>query len=781
MVAEFSVTDQYTIDSHTLKVNTSTPENETEETLFTIGEDVIYGYAKVTDSSGDPVNGVDLELSQIDPNGSIRDTRPSDVEAALLTEADGWSSRGIAFDSRPPKGSGWIQRASVKTAHNGNTGSNDQLISMLSAFTANKNISILMGPVNGVPNTIDGVVPTNGEHLKKGDRVLMGFAFLFSGVRTRVDTDTVPRFRIDRFNQTSSKVETLQSDLTWKASGDAGYAEHFFDFKTEVENLEWVASFGTAGQGVTTSNGYVVDTATWPAGLVVVTVKFKYESQEFLDDEYFYMIDGTITRQHVAHPIAEDLTVTQYYKNNALEATAISDGGTAYVRSATTLKVIGAKGENNEVSVTWDGVTYTESDPELTTPTSTTWEFAGPVGTETSGKTLSVSQPGQVSRSVTVVVDRTVPVIDNFAFTGMTVGTASGTPMYRGEYVKWTWTTSDANSGIQNVTFSYPDGDFLTGEPSSGTAASTTGYIRTSSSTPVTGTRRITITAIDRAGNTSTADITAHFEALPAVPGFASVADHKGNESPFTLYTTDFGITSYDDNTAGVTASLSAALEDCRNSAIDDTYIRIASGTLAIATGTLNDIAGNVGPHVLNSNVSSQSSGLAKNVTVSYGDQYYQTDSTTVGNYDYNAQKNNDINNDPTLISFGDLGLNNSDVESFYDADTARIIAQSGLTIIDGFAKATANGAQVSARISLTANNAGNDQYAIRMRGPSGEVSEIDGFTVEWKTTAASTWNTVTSGTTFTGPVGAAALDVRLTWSLSTDPDIEVISVGYIE
>jgi hypothetical protein len=279
---EWSVSSAYTVLVRTQKE--ATRNADPQDTQFTIGEDVIYEFVNVVDASGDAVVGAVYDVSQINPAGSTTQSF-----TGLTTSTGGWNADpGQAFDTRAPAGTGWTQRATLTSAgaNNGNTGTDDQSISMLSAFTANKAIITGFGPVHGVPNTkgatLGRATAIEGDVAAPGDRVILGVAFLVDGVRTAVDASPIPAFLLARFNQSTSKVEVLQSDFSWKDQDDAGYATHFFDFKTSLEaGLEWVAQFGTAAQGVTSGVGYVTDTGDWPAGQVFMVVRAYYNSQPF--------------------------------------------------------------------------------------------------------------------------------------------------------------------------------------------------------------------------------------------------------------------------------------------------------------------------------------------------------------------------------------------------------------------------------------------------------------------------------------------------------------------
>jgi len=285
--AEWSVSATYTVESRTQK--TSERTGDAESTQFTIGEDVVYNFAHVADASGDDVDGARVDFFQINPSNA-----QTQQQLDIATGSDGWApDPGQVFDSRAPAGVGWIQRATINSdaANNGNSGTNDQSIAMLSAFTANKAVITGFGAIAGVPNTAGYDTHVLGEIPRPGDRLLVGVAIIVEGTRTAPDATPVPTFSLAQFNQSTAKVEVLQSDGTWKDQDDVGYEMHFFDFKQGVEPddgtggsgdaLEWIATIGTAGQGVTTGNGYVFDTATWLPGSIFVVAQLHLDAQSF--------------------------------------------------------------------------------------------------------------------------------------------------------------------------------------------------------------------------------------------------------------------------------------------------------------------------------------------------------------------------------------------------------------------------------------------------------------------------------------------------------------------
>lgn len=312
-VGEWQVSATYTVLTRTQKEATRNADPLDDK--FTIGEDVIYHFAEVRDATGDVVSGAVLDFFQINPASST-----TQQFLAHTTSGDGWteSSPGQAFDSRAPAGTGWKQRSTITGAgaNNGNSGTDDLDITMLSAFTANKNIIPSLGPVAGIPNTLGYMPPTEGNHLKPGDLALGGLAFLVNGVRTT--PDSAPSLLFARFNIQTQKAEVLQTDGTFQSktlpngSPNPAYIEdvngrpNFFPLKFQTpEGLEWLAFWGTAAQiqaaagvppGSESAVGYVMDTGTWATGKIYVVSHLLYNSQPFYDDEWEVFIGSS--RQH---------------------------------------------------------------------------------------------------------------------------------------------------------------------------------------------------------------------------------------------------------------------------------------------------------------------------------------------------------------------------------------------------------------------------------------------------------------------------------------------------
>jgi hypothetical protein len=541
---------------------------------------------------------------------------------------------------------------------------------------------------------------------------------------------------------------------------------------------------------------------------------------------------ATTSHRHVAGTdITQVLTLDQYKREVNESFRSFDTGATpkkAYVRDSSGLAIKGKcrlVASRSNFRVTYNGVTYSEgtganvgkildgSGNVVGTITEgasdADWECQGnrsgagnaniPPGTETSSRTLEVLEDGQIKQSATVVVDRTAPVITTFAHSGMTRGTAAGTPMRRGEYVRWTWTVSDASSGVDTRVLSQPSGSYLTSPANPGADSGTSSYTRTSSSAPTSGTRTLRLTVTDKAGNTATADLTHHFESLPALSAPSSPSVASSNQSPKSLFNADRAETSYPDSqiTAGCTIpNLSA----CRNSGTDNTSLVIINGTLTVSGTTRNSVAGATSQTGLTATASSQASALGRDVKFRVTDQHYQTaDSAAFGNFDYNAEKANDFTSDPGLVS-PFAGLNKVNAESFYDADTPADASSRGIItgqatsggknttgnakIEGGFAKKVTAGqvADVQVRVAIPTNRASNNQYGIKLRGASGELGAADGMSVAWRAAGSSdAYVTVTIGAAFTGPTGATALDVRISWSASATPDVEAAYLGFIE
>lgn len=267
---EWTITNQYTLQVKTQKAPTY--NEDPADTIFTIGDDAIYTFCQVIDAHGDVVSNAAVDYDQIDPNSVVSD------EKAAVTGANGWTN-AVVFQPNTPKGQ-WVIQGDVFN-HNGNVGTGTQTLEHVSAFSANKTIVTGFGPANNVPNSVAGRQTAQpGDLAKPGDRLLVGLTMVVQGFREPFSA--APVFQVARFNQVTSKIESLQADYTWKALGDAGFTEHFFDYKVPLEGgLEWIASFGTAAQGVTATNGYVVDTATWPPGNVFIVVSGILAGQRF--------------------------------------------------------------------------------------------------------------------------------------------------------------------------------------------------------------------------------------------------------------------------------------------------------------------------------------------------------------------------------------------------------------------------------------------------------------------------------------------------------------------
>jgi hypothetical protein len=514
----------------------------------------------------------------------------------------------------------------------------------------------------------------------------------------------------------------------------------------------------------------------------------------------------TTSHRHLTDTdITNSLFINQYRRDPA-ESTRNFSSTVGYSRGVSggnNLHITGAKEADKDVLVTWRGVTYTVTDNpgnfNATSVAGTTWEFRGDPGTETAGETFEIQQAGNLTQTVTVIVDRTAPVITTWLLgdfqagkgTGQHHGATVGDPAIRGEYVRMDYAFSDSNSGIDSRSVSEPDGDVIN-SMSINNDSGTTGWNRLTSGAPTSGSRRARVTVTDKAGNSSTADEDIFLTGLPTSPTYASTVVLLSNEYPATLHTTDHSATPYDDNSVSATATTTFAVDECRNSATDNTAMQLLSGTLSISTGTDNDIDGET-VWTITTGVSNQSSSLSRTIKFRLTDQHYRTvESATFGDYSYNAQKSNDLTSDFTAVGFGDLGLNNSGAETLLDAVAAPrtssdarisgggIISITASSIVDGFVKPTTSSAVIEVRVPLAVNNAANNQYAIRMQGAAGQVGELAGLSVEWSPSGAGSWTSATTGTTFTGPTGAAELDVRVSWS-ATSPDIEAIVVGYVE
>lgn len=514
----------------------------------------------------------------------------------------------------------------------------------------------------------------------------------------------------------------------------------------------------------------------------------------------------TTSHRHLTDTDVTNSLFINQYRRDPSESTRNFTSTVGYSRGGSgsnNLHITGTKEADKDVLVTWRGVTYTITDDpgnfNATSVAGTSWEFRGDPGTETAGEEFEIQQAGNLTQTVTIVVDRTAPVITTWALgdfqsgkgTGQHHGASAGDPVIRGEYIRMDYAFSDSNSGVEDRSISEPDGDIIN-TMNVNNDSGTTSWNRIRSVAPTSGSRRVRISVTDRAGNTSFADDAIYLTDLPASPTYVSTVPLLGNEYPATLHTTDHAATPYDDNSVSATATTTFAIDECRNSATDNTSMQLRSGTLSVSTATNSDIDGDT-VWTLTSSVSNQSSSLSRTVKFILTDQYYRSvESATFGDYSYNAQKANDLTSDFTAVGFGDLGLNNSGAETFLDAVTAPrtssdarlndggIISLVSASIVDGFIKPSTSSAVVEVRVPMAVNNASNNQYAIRMQGAAGQVGELAGLSVEWSVSGADSWNSITTGTTFTGPTGASNIDVRISWS-SSSPDVEAVVVGYVE
>jgi hypothetical protein len=242
-----------------------------ETTVYTIGNEAIYMLATVTDAVGDPVDNAVVIKKQFDPLG---------IESASgqgTTDIDG-RTLAASFQPNTPPGE-WTYRAS--TDFEGNSGTGDKIARHVSAFVADKAINTAFGPLFGMANSVAGRQTSRpGDLPKPGDHILVGIAITKLGIRQELEP--TPAFQLGHFDQPTERLQILQSDYTWKSIVDDGYEPHFFDYKRQIDsNLEWIASFGTAAQGVTAENGYVTDTADWEPGTVFKVLRLTFGGQQF--------------------------------------------------------------------------------------------------------------------------------------------------------------------------------------------------------------------------------------------------------------------------------------------------------------------------------------------------------------------------------------------------------------------------------------------------------------------------------------------------------------------
>lgn len=407
------------------------------------------------------------------------------------------------------------------------------------------------------------------------------------------------------------------------------------------------------------------------------------------------------------------------------------------------------------------------------------WTKVNPRGTDGTD-TLTVQCDGQTSKSVSVVVHRTAPTFSVAPTVNATYGASSGNRIYSGEYIRIDWTGS---SGI-GILYEVVD---YTGLCDVGASAKNA-WQRTTFSIGGDDSVNCPVIIEDRAGNTATQNVTVYRAAPPAAQT-ATLAITSLNQSPKTLYYQDLVGSSYDDNTVAGTITVSSAPARCRNSNNDDTSVILvdgASNPLTIVGVQVNDVYNQAGAIAVTAEVSSQATALARSIRGKFTDQYrrdiYTSDAAV---FDYNAEKSNDLTLDAGLVTpFG--GLNKVYAETFFDAyvpastSERGIVSMTNAKVEDGFAKKTSTGGTVVMRVLLPTNNASNTQYGIKVRGSGGELTAGDGITVEWTTAGGSSWSAATLGSVFTGPTGATALDVRITFGAST-PDVEAVYVGVIE
>lgn len=529
--------------------------------------------------------------------------------------------------------------------------------------------------------------------------------------------------------------------------------------------------------------------------------------------------DGSGVVRIFYEPTPQYAAFESYKKASGDASTSIATGGTGYVRDATRLVIQGKTvkdADRTGWTCTYNGVTYSEGtgtdDGYIVTGTTrvgkfgadftdsdgvvkSRWFFGTADGTDTTGitavgpgtdgttYTFAFSSDGQAEISANITVDRTAP--SAALAWNSTYGGASTSPMYRGEKGNWTPTYSDSVSGIASATYSYSNAAHWVGEPTTAGASGTaTSDIRTTSSAPLTGTTDITLTVTDNAGNVGTATMSVHFTGLPAAIA-PSLSITSTNESPYTVFKDDEVGTgsSYDDNTITGTLTLPSESPACRNTGTRNGYVYIGSGTLTVS-GAIASLTTALS-YSVSGTVSNQSSGLGKNVSPRHYDQYYRTTSgTAVGNFDYNANKTDDIDIEPSNVAaWGGLGAVRS--ETFPDADTARVISKTNAQIVGGYAEKTAAGGQIVVKIPL-ANNT-SDQYGVKLTKTDDSVidtaqggTDAD-ITIETNSAAdgTGTWTSRAPGAVFTSTANLTHMQVRITWGTNGVP-IGGIYVGHM-
>lgn len=493
--------------------------------------------------------------------------------------------------------------------------------------------------------------------------------------------------------------------------------------------------------------------------------------------------------------VVDELTLDQYrrdpaegYRNLDSAGSTLTFRGTGYVRG-TDLHMKGQRSDGDStITVEYDGVVYTTESAELTFPTSTTWEWIGPAGTETtpgSEREFKVSSTaGAIPKDALVCVDRTAPTAS--LASDMTYGLDAGTPLLRGEYARWTPTYSDDNCGVDLAQYQYAHAGYWTGEPSNaGASGAVGGWVRSASGAPVTGSTTVTLSVTDKAGNNATSAITVHFGALPAVSVVTTDSIDSANERPAHLSSVDYAQTAYDDNLVTVTLSWAPAVSACRNSNNDDTSAGVRSGTLTVTPSAVLDVAGllTVQDSVA---VPAQADGLGLSVIGRTTDQHYRNhESSPVGDFGYNAGRATDFNQDQAAGN-PDLPFTGKAIEPFTDENP--LVSAVSATILGGvltWDAATGNAAVV---VAVSANN--GQRFRPRLIGTNGLdlLYGTYGSDLDVQLWDGTQYVTADTADTF-GPnssydiaalAGATTVQVKISRLTAAGPDLGAVAMNFI-
>ena len=276
--AEFTVSSTYVVESRVQKE--ATRNTDSEDTQLTIGFDSIYNFGNVLDQSGDPVDGVTVNFDQRDPSDVSRQTGSAVTNSGGDT---GWTP-SVGFDTRTPGGTGWVHRATI-TTFNGNTGTDDQAVAMVSAFTANKNVAVNVFPLDASGNAIIG----RSVQASEVGGVGVVLQFLVSGVVSAPDSSPAPTCAVSRVKDltaTVSEFEYLQSDGSYSTSPT------YFTMTVGSNTLNYFIRFRPSNSP-SAAGTVIIPTTSWVAGEMNLLSAIYYQTQEFRDDEEFDIVAST--------------------------------------------------------------------------------------------------------------------------------------------------------------------------------------------------------------------------------------------------------------------------------------------------------------------------------------------------------------------------------------------------------------------------------------------------------------------------------------------------------